>query len=122
MRFAVAIMWIGVAFIAAVLVMVLITMAWPRAARAHDAPSGWQYGKECCADKDCHPTPCERIAAVQGGFEYRDYAGATYFFTREKMKISLDDNCHVCISLAHSPTCVYLPARTERRLWTRPSF
>jgi hypothetical protein len=89
----------------------------------HQAPMGWQYGKECCADKDCHPVACERIAAVQGGFEYRDYAGATYFFTRDKMKLSQDGECHVCLHKANSwdtnhdqsvkvaPICVYLPVR-----------
>ena len=116
-RFTASVWWIGVTFLVALFILILITIAWPGRASAHS----W-YDRQCCGDGDCAPVACDAISARDGGFEYRDYAGATYFFTREKMKISLDDNCHVCISLAHSPTCVYLPARTERRLWTRPSF
>lgn len=73
------------------------------------------YSKQCCADRDCHPVACEQINAVPGGFEYRDARGS-YFFTRDKMLPSQDENCHVCILYGEhaptaSPTCVYLPAR-----------
>jgi len=116
MRFATAVMWIGIAFIAAVLIIVLITMAWP--AQAHD----W-YAKACCGDNDCHPTPCERITAVGGGFEYRDYNGAVYFFTRDKMKFSQDGECHACVHQeSHSALCLYLPVSTWIPRWTLPLF
>jgi hypothetical protein len=115
--FAVTVIWIGVVFVAAVLILVLITSAWP--ARAHD----W-YDRQCCGDNDCRPVPCEQISAQNGGFEYRDARDrATYFFTRDKMKPSFDENCHVCLhavnswdshhdqSVKTSPICVYLPVR-----------
>ena len=124
MRFAASVMWIGVAFVVAILVIVLITMAWPRGASAHDAPSGFKYDKQCCGDHDCHPTPCENISSTDGGFTYSDpVTRATYFFTRDKMKMSLDGECHVCLhkvnnwdtnhnqSINVSPICVYLPVR-----------
>jgi hypothetical protein len=37
------------------------------------------------------------------------------------MKISLDDNCHVCISAARAPVCLYLPVRTALP-WTPASY
>ena len=73
------------------------------------------YSDQCCADRDCHPVPCERITAAPGGFEFRDYAGAVYFFTRDKMHLSPDGQCHACVARGEhaptaSPTCIYLPA------------
>jgi hypothetical protein len=114
-RFASTVIWISVVFVAAVLILVLITSVWP-----HDAPAGWAYDKNCCGNHDCHPIACERIVANNGGFEYRDYAGATYFFTRDKMKPSQDEQCHVCLHRVNSwsspgerpaPLCLYLPVR-----------
>ena len=72
------------------------------------------YDKACCADADCYPVACERITAVNGGFEYRDVARATYFFSRDKMHLSEDGRCHVClhrinIDGPNAPTCLYLP-------------
>ena len=89
--------------IAAVLWLVLL--ASPAAAHSF-------YDKSCCADHDCHPVPCERITMVAGGFEYRAYDNATYFFTRDKLRVSPDGDCHACVhNESHSATCVYLPVR-----------
>src|SRR5215472_18911318 len=123
MRLATAVMWIGAAFVVAVLLIVFITMSWP--AQAHSF-----YDKQCCGDLDCQPVACEDITAQDGGFFYRDpHARATYFFTRDKMKLSPDDGCHICLhrtsaSGAATPLCLYLPIRTERERTPgpRPSF
>jgi hypothetical protein len=103
------VLWIVVFFLAA-----LFVVAWIPLALAHSF-----YDTSCCADQDCHPVACEQISAVAGGFQYRE-ARATYFFTRDKMKPSQDENCHVCIHHANqdwsgnergAATCVYLPVR-----------
>jgi hypothetical protein len=73
---------------------------------------GW-YDKACCQDRDCHPVACERIVATHGGFEFTDYSGAVYFFTRDKMKSSQDGDCHACVHQeTHTGLCLYLPVRT----------
>ena len=88
-----------------VLALALVALAVAPAA-AHSF-----YDKACCADADCHPVACERITAVNGGFEFRAYDRVTYFFTRDKMKPSQDESCHVCVNAAsHSATCIYLRA------------
>jgi hypothetical protein len=35
------------------------------------APHDW-YAAECCHNKDCHPTPCEYITRVDGGYDFND--------------------------------------------------
>lgn len=83
------------------------------AARAHD----W-YDSQCCQEHDCRPVPCETITAVPNGFDYKDpHDHAIYFFTRDKMKPSQDERCHVCLhgSVVHAPLCLYLPVSSWRR-------
>jgi len=95
--------------------MLLLCATLP--AQAHDF-----YDRSCCADRDCHPTPCESIRAVPQGFDYTDPQDhAVYFFTRDKMHLSHDDQCHVCLHhvMIDGPgaaLCLYLPIKAERTL------
>jgi hypothetical protein len=87
-----------------------------RAALAHDAPSGMHYDAQCCAEQDCRPVACEQITAVPNGFNYQDpYDRSIFFFTRDKMRLSQDDQCHVCLhgSIIHAPMCLYLPVHAS---------
>jgi hypothetical protein len=103
-RFAVVVMWIGVAFLAALLVLI-ITLTVRTPARAHSF-----YSTQCCADKDCHPVACEEIQPIDDGWRWRGIK-----FDRVTLKVSPDGACHVCVSeSAHSTVvpfglCIYLP-------------
>jgi len=70
------------------------------------------YPQSCCGGKDCHPVACERIQVVDGGFLYQGLDGQV-FFPRQVMKISQDDDCHVCIVKDVSPSgiCLFLAPR-----------
>jgi len=77
-------------------------------AQAHE----W-YDHRCCGDQDCHPVSCDRITAVNHGFNFTPFAGETIFFPRDKMLVSKDDRCHVCLhGTIEAPMCLYLPYST----------
>jgi hypothetical protein len=78
-------------------------------ARAHD----W-YDQACCHDKDCRPVKCEDIERIttahgSGWIWHRDKGGI--WFPQDRLKHSLDGNCHACISEATTPPgiCLYMP-------------
>src|SRR5262245_28550908 len=77
------------------------------AANAHS----W-YSNECCHDKDCHPIPCEQIEKIGDGWLWRDAATKQrHWFPHDRLKVSHDDACHVCVSPETRPSgiCLYVP-------------
>jgi len=75
---------------------------------------GW-YDPDCCGGKDCHPVPCEEIHNDgQGNFLWHRGPNDDVFFLKNKMKVSQDDGCHVCVLENVSPAgiCIYLAPRT----------
>jgi hypothetical protein len=104
MRFTSAALYIILAFAAALFLLWLISLA-----HAH----GW-YDRSCCADRDCHPVPCEEIRQAPGGYVWQRGPNDEVTFMRDRMKVSQDESCHVCIADGVSPAgiCIYLPART----------
>jgi hypothetical protein len=88
--------------IAAAMMLAYITSA--------DAHS-W-YDDKCCHDKDCHPVPCEEIEKTSDGWEWRDAATKQrHWFPHDRLKVSHDDACHVCVSPNTRPSgiCLYMP-------------
>jgi hypothetical protein len=74
----------------------------------------WLYDSKCCADKDCHPVPCEEIQDIATGWIWRPLGHAAVLFKKNALKVSPDGNCHVC-HLGYGPgengLCTYLPSR-----------
>jgi hypothetical protein len=63
-------------------------------AAAHEAPSGWTYPQDCCAGQHCRPVECGTIIDQPDGSV--NWLGL--HFSRDKVRISGDASCHVCIS------------------------
>jgi hypothetical protein len=81
-------------------------------ARAHEAPSGWAYPKDCCGG-DCHPVPCEEVSAVapRDGFVGPDYEWHGLTFRKPQHQFSPDGACHVCVGNFKPllPRCIFTP-------------
>lgn len=43
------------------IVLGLLALAVATIARAHDAPAGWSYAKNCCSNRDCGQIPADWI-------------------------------------------------------------
>lgn len=61
------------------------------AAKAHDAPSGWTYPKNCCDDGHCIVVDCAEISEQENFYAYRDH-----HFHKMVVKPSPDGECHAC--------------------------
>ena len=61
------------------------------------------YEHACCSNKDCHPVPCKEIVDTGAGWRWQRHV-----FGRDKLKISQDGACHVCVGVM--PMCIYLPS------------
>jgi hypothetical protein len=59
----------------------------------HEAPSGWRYPPDCCADVHCRPIACGTIRTQLDGSA--DWTGL--HFNPRKVRVSGDAECHVCI-------------------------
>jgi hypothetical protein len=93
------------------------------AARAHQAPSGWQYDPECCSGRDCAEVAPPTVTpdglvffVVPGGHPAATRAGrpltVTVAHDDRRIRASGDDHWHLCLTLdgrAHV-LCVYRPA------------
>lgn len=91
-------------------------------ARAHQAPSGWEYPKECCDGMDCAPVPFRVQPTFRdGGVEFRlkpgDHPMITtqehvIFWKTEALLRSPDDEWHICLRENDDHVevyCVYQP-------------
>ena len=65
------------------------------------------YPNECCADKDCHPVPCEEISEDENGAMHWKYL----IFEGSQIRASPDHECHVCHLLEEgrpvTPICIF---------------
>lgn len=102
--------WIMVLLVLSIVVVLLGMMVY---AFAHEAPSGWRYPEDCCADGDCHPVSCEALREVEGGIAFLNFK-----FTKEMIRNSKDGFCHVCIghygpgAANAKPHCLFMTPRT----------
>jgi hypothetical protein len=68
--------------------------------------SGWSnldtlwYPNECCADKDCHPVPCDEISEGENGAMH----WKNLIFEGSQIRTSPDGECHVCHLLPRGST------------------
>jgi hypothetical protein len=65
------------------------------------------YPNECCADKDCHPVPCDEITEGENGAMH----WKNLIFEGSQIRISPDSECHVCHLLEEGrpviPICIF---------------
>jgi hypothetical protein len=72
------------------------------------------YSQSCCGGKDCRPVPCEQISRMSNGDWLWDNAYQRVTFFPGAMKVSEDDQCHVCVNDDTIPPmgiCLYLAPR-----------
>ena len=65
------------------------------------------YPNECCADKDCHPVPCDEISEAENGAMH----WKNLIFEGSQIRTSPDSECHVCHLLEEGrpviPICIF---------------
>jgi hypothetical protein len=65
------------------------------------------YPNECCADKDCHPVPCDEISGGENGAMH----WKNLIFEGTQIRTSPDSECHVCHLLHEGrpviPICIF---------------
>lgn len=86
-------------------------------AYGHEAPSGWPYPPDCCAGKDCRPISCSTVTEKPNG----DVSWLGLLFTREKVRISGDADCHVCVSYGQFNGSKALPIREAHCIFLAPT-
>lgn len=63
------------------------------------------YPRSCCGDNDCHPVDCDELAEQEGGAWV--YLPTGNLFSRDKVRVSEDRHCHVCINNTNS-MCAFI--------------
>lgn len=97
----------------AIVALFLFAMFAYTPAHAHDAPSGWSYGWECCHALDCDQVDNDTtIHATEAGWLI-DETGETIPYADKRIKKSGDEHFHRCRMTStdpHSKTrCLYVP-------------
>lgn len=91
------------------LMFVLLSTA---SAAAHDAPSGWSYGFECCSSMDCFEEQDQNVELASGGFRIKS-TGELIPYTDKRVKMSKDAKYHRCTRLGDpkmpKSICIYVP-------------
>ena len=75
------------------------------------------YPHECCSDNDCYPVPCaELVLTPEGDIKWK----GVLYFSRRMVRLSLDEQCHVCVKeglsasvIPYLPLCVFVPHATS---------
>lgn len=80
-------------------------------AYSHQAPAGWSYDYECCANNDCAPV-LEMGSSYDGRMTVTTKHGTAVYSPKTVRKISKDERYHACIIDHASPRlkCLYTPA------------
>jgi hypothetical protein len=101
---------ITVTFLFVVPVAICFWLLFNPSARAHDAPSGWPYPKDCCSQdgRECSRVSCLAISEDRNGWHYNGMV-----FTKQMLRPSGDTDCHVCYGNSGIPHCILLPNRPQ---------
>lgn len=101
-----------------------LLMAW--SAHAHQAPSGWEYDRDCCDNKDCAQVGDGAVTEVEGGFRVYLPPGSHPFVSgrtvdvfiphqgpdgrlNPKIRPSGDEFRHACVAPWGHVYCIYIP-------------
>lgn len=81
---------------------------------AHEAPTGWQYGWECCSNRDCWQENAGAIEELVNGYRVV-LTGEVIAYGDKRIKMSKDEFFHRC-TRAGDPAddrslCLYVPNR-----------
>lgn len=100
--------------------MVLMAALMAVPAAAHDAPSGWEYDRECCGGYDCAASH-GGVREVQGGYAVSVAPGTHPMVPvgrspvvgfvphgDPRIRVSGDSDRHVCI-VGGRVFCIYIP-------------
>ena len=78
---------------------------------AHDAPTGWQYGQECCSGMDCFQDKDNNVRIAYDGYHIMN-TGEIIPFNDKRIKHSQDEYYHRCTHFGKPDTkliCLYIP-------------
>jgi hypothetical protein len=78
-------------------------------ALAHEAPSGWAYAPECCANHDCHEISDDAVSLVPRGWRIK---ATGEVFDQSSVRQSKDGRFHRCSAQGRTETrtfCLYVP-------------
>lgn len=99
------------------LVAAALVVASHRAAKAHDAPSGWSYPFYCCSGVDCRPVssgPNGLVHERPDGFEIAT-TGERLSYPDTRIKDSPDGDYHWCSVAGKNDSrtiCLFVPPRS----------
>lgn len=84
-----------------------VAMTYCSPARAHKAPSGWEYAKDCCSNEDCSELPSSAVRLSEAGYvvtvtpemNNQIKAPRTYVisYTATGLRESKDGKYHICL-------------------------
>jgi len=81
----------------------------------HEAPTGWQYGADCCAMNDCFQEQPNNVREYNTGY-FIVSAHETIPYGDKRIRTSQDGYFHRCTLLGNedAPTsiCLYVPPRS----------
>jgi len=86
-------------------------VAFAGAAHGHEAPSGWSYPTDCCAQNHCRPVACDALVEKRDGIHFLGVV-----FSGAQVRMSGDNSCHVCIVYSNdrngdsisNPICAFI--------------
>jgi hypothetical protein len=97
----------------ALLALAATAVAWPGAARAHDAASGWSYPHACCSGFDCREVPASIIGEGPQGYII-SRTGEVVDYGDRRVRNSPDGKYHWC-SVAGADDgdtiCLFVPPK-----------
>lgn len=87
------------------IMLVVLWGFWVTAAKAHNAPSGWQYDLSCCSDQDCGPVEDGVVTERKDGIHVEGHGVLSE--TDPRVRWSRDGQDHLCLSPTNKLLCVY---------------
>lgn len=88
-------------------------VVFPAMAFPHDAPSGWTYPSECCADFDCREVEASTIKEGKGGYMVSK-TGEEIPYNDARVRNSPDGEYHVCSAggvVTGKTICIFVPPK-----------
>lgn len=94
--------------------LILAAIVSSTAAHAHEAPTGWTYGYECCSTTDCRQLSHGAVGEGPDGYRVR-MTGEIIPYGDRRIKPSRDEFFHQCTPGgridAKRSICLYVPDR-----------
>lgn len=99
---------------AAAIIAILTVLIVMDAAKAHQAPLGWQYPLSCCSNQDCREANSGEVRETPEGYQLIT-TGETVPYGNKRIKDSPDGRFHVCQQGGDFDTgrilCIFVPPR-----------